>query len=242
MKPWFMIGIIAVVIAIAIVGVVISNIMERKRREALRALAADLSFEFFDYGQVDLLAALSPFALFGLGRSRSMRNLMRGAAGGIELDIFDYRYVIGSGKNQQTVNNTVLSVQAEDLNLPSFSLRPETFWSKIGSMLGYQDIGFDSHPKFSKLYRLKGSSEFAVREIFRPDVLDYFEQHPKLNVEGFRGRLIYFVPTRLAVDKIRDFMNEGFAILSLFRNKSVSAPPEASSEREQGWDDRDDAK
>jgi hypothetical protein len=217
-KNLFIIGIIGFVILCVVVSIIVTNILERKRREAIRILAEELHFEFFPGGKADLLAAMSPFRLFNVGRSRLMKNLMRGVAGGIELDIFDYRYTTGSGKSQQTFSFTVLSARTEDMDLPQFSLRPESFWNKIGNILGLRDIDFDTNPKFSSLYHLKGADESAIRSVFRPEVLEYFAQHPKLNVEGSGDTLIYFVGSRLAANKVRDFMAEGFAVLNLFRS------------------------
>ena len=225
MQIWIKVGIFAVIIVFVIIAVIVGNIFEKKRREKMRALAADLNFEFFEKGLADLLTALGSFHLFGLGKGRTMVNLMRGAAGGIELDIFDYRYVTGSGRHQQTMSHTVFAARNDAMSLPRFTLRPASFWSRVGGLLGYRDIKFDTHPKFSKLYNLKGADETAIREVFQPQVLEYFEEHPKLNVEAADDRLIYFMASKLAVEKIRDFMGEGFTVLSLFQPTEAAPAP-----------------
>src|SRR5947208_2114665 len=51
----------------------------------------------------------------------------------------------------------------------------------------------------------------------RPAVLEYFEQHTGLNVEGGGDLLIYSTYKRLDPEKIRAFMAEGFEILNLFQ-------------------------
>jgi hypothetical protein len=46
--------------------------------------------------------------------------------------------------------------------MPHFALRPEKAWHKIGSWFGHQDIDFDSHPRFSSTYLLRGGDESAI--------------------------------------------------------------------------------
>jgi hypothetical protein len=227
-QHWIIFGIFGFVLLCAVIGVIAANIFEKKRREALRALANELNLEFYEYGRTDLLTILSPLQLFNLGRSRYIRNLIRAEAGGIQLDIFDYRYVTGSGKHQQTSHYSVLTARADGLKLPQFSLKPASLMNKIGNWLGFRDISFDTHTKFSKLYRLEGANEPAIRDVFQPQVLEYFEEHPGLHVEGAGDLLVYFVSQRLAVAKIRDFMGDGFTMLNLFRATGSSATSQSN--------------
>ena len=75
-------------------------------------------------------------------------------------------------------------MESDELRLPSFSLKPEGFLHRLVASLGLQDINFDTHPEFSRMYQLQGSDEESVRELFQPGVLEYFEQHKGLCVEG----------------------------------------------------------
>jgi hypothetical protein len=210
------------IIAVIILVIAVNWYLEKKRTEAFAKLAEGLNFEFLPNGSVELQSELRSFHLFGLGHSKKMKNLLRGVANGLEICIFDYRYIVGSGKHQQTYQQSVFVARAEDIDLPSFTMRPESFWHKIGSLLGYKGIDFDTHPKFSKHYQLKGPDEVGVRAVFATEVLDYFEVRPKLNVEAEGPLLIYYRYTRLKPAQFRDFMAEGFEVLALFRE-----PPEA---------------
>ena len=42
------------------------------------------------------------FHLFSQGRSKKIRNLMRGTVRDSNLSIFDYQYTVGAGKHQHT--------------------------------------------------------------------------------------------------------------------------------------------
>jgi hypothetical protein len=216
-QAYFIIGILAVIITVAIIAAVVNHQLEKKRTEAFQKLAEEMSFEFFPAGAAGMQEELGEFHLFNIGRGKVIKNHLQGKAGGTELNIFDYRYIVGHGKHQQTVSQSVFVARSEGMNLPLFSMRPESIWHKLGNLFGLHDIDFESHPIFSRRYLLKGPDETAIREVFQPPILEYFEAHQGLNVEGIGDLLIYSTYKRLKPEKIRDFMAEGFAILKLFQ-------------------------
>jgi hypothetical protein len=130
--------------------------------------------------------------------------------------IFDHKYVTGGGKSSHTWNHSVVCFRFEGTELPSFSLRPENIWHKIGSWLGYQDIDFDSHPVFSSNYLLRGGDEDAIRMLFTDPVLEFYEQNPGLSTEGSGNILLFYRHSvRVGPQGIRPFMEEGLKVLSL---------------------------
>jgi hypothetical protein len=210
---------IAAVIVLMVAITVLSIRADRKRTEGLRRAAEEMGFEFTHDPGEGMLGRYPGFHLFSQGRSRDVRNLLRGKAGGLEVSIFDYSYVTGSGKSRHTWRQTVLAFEFDDVNLPGFSLRPEQWFQKIGQWLGYQDIDFESHPKFSKKYLLRsGEREEDVRALFNDRVLEYYEEHPNVCTEGCGGRLVYYrAQQRIAPPDVRPFLEEGFEVLALFR-------------------------
>src|SRR5262245_40812954 len=184
--------IIGGVIVLVIVLIYWNWLQEKKRREALQALAGELGFEFFPQGDRDLQASLSSFHLLQQGHSKRLYNLMRGSANDLEVQIFDYTYVTGGGKNSHTWHQTVICFELPQDCLPHFSLRPESVWHKIGSWFGYQDINFESHPTFSNKYLLRGSDEDAIRTLFTDDVLEWFEETNNLSGEGSGDQLLVY--------------------------------------------------
>jgi hypothetical protein len=215
---WIVIVIIVGVVAIVALVLYINYLVEKKRTEGMQRAAEELGFEFSPKGDGPLLTELSLFNLFTQGHSRRLYNLMRGEANNLEVDIFDYTYVTGSGKSSHTWSQTLVCFGMRDTNLPSFSLRPETFWDKIGTWFGYQNINFDTNPGFSDKYLLRGRDEPAVRALFGDGVLAYFERHPGLSVEGYGHRLMFYRQSkRVDPDNVRGFLEEGFKILALFQ-------------------------
>lgn len=220
-----LIFIVAVIVLIA-VGALWAYRREKKRTEEFAKIAQELGFEFSPYGDPALLKTLGDHHLFSQGHSRKLWNLMRGQAQGLEVILFDYQYVTGSGKHRHTWRHTVLCMQFEGGELPTFSLRPETVWHKIGSWFGYQDIDFESHPNFSRRYLLRGGDEAAIRRLFTDEVLAFYEEHPGLSTEGSGNRLVvYRHSRRITPADTRSLLEMGFKVLGVLRSAAGRRPP-----------------
>ena len=188
----------------------------------MQQAAEDLGLPFYPTEDTPLLTRLSCFRLFTQGHGRKIKNMIHGDTEQVEIAIFDYQYTTGSGKNAKTRKQTVIYFESPDLQLPQFAMRPESLFHKLGSLVGLKDIDFDSHPAFSSAFHLQGEDEPSVRQLFREEILDHFEEHTGVCVEGRQQQLVYFrSSTRVAPEQIRSFMEEGYAIFSLMRPASV---------------------
>jgi hypothetical protein len=189
-----------------------------KRAEEMARVAAELRLAFVPEGDETTMAAHAGLHLFSHGHSKKVRNLMRGSVHDSSVSIFDYQYTVGGGKNQHRHRQTVISVQMEARNLPAFSMRPENIFHKLGSMMGYQDIDFESNPVFSKKYLLRGPDEAAVRSAFTSRVLQFFESEPGLSVEADgRTLIVYRHSSSVKPEALREFMETGMRIAGLFK-------------------------
>ena len=206
-------GIIAVI-------VFVGGIMRAKQRtQQFVEVAEELGLPFFPQGDDGLLGRLSDFHLFSQGRSKRIMNMLHGETNEVEVAIFDYRYTVGSGKDRKTYHQSVIYFHSATLQLPTFAVRPEGMFHKIGALFGYKDIDFESHPLFSKKYLLRGDNEAAIRELFDDRLLSFFEGETKISVEGSRGQLVYYrQKKRIKPADTQNFMKEGFQIFALFRD------------------------
>lgn len=212
--------ILLVLCAAAVVGVVLflSYRADRKRAEALARIAADLRLAFTAEGDETAMAEHAGLHLFSQGHSKKIRNLMRGAVRDSNVAVFDYRYTVGAGKNQHTWVQTVVSLRPQGRSLPAFSMRPEHVFHKLGSMMGYQDIDFETNPAFSKKYLLRGPDEAAVRNAFTGRVLMFFEADEGLCVEADgRTLIVYRHSKRIKPEALREFVEKGMRIAGLFQ-------------------------
>lgn len=214
--------VIAAIVMLVGAVIYISYRAEKKRTVEFAAAAADLGFEFFPLGDKELEGRCAGLHLFSQGHSKKLRNVLRGRTNDLDVALFDYTFTTGHGKHAHTHRTTGACFQA-DLRLPAFSLRPEGFWQKVGSLLGYKDINFDSHPQFSKAYQLKGPDEEVIREAFDEAVLDFFQAKPGLSVEAAGDVLVFYrQDKRVPPAEMKAFMAEAFQVLDQFRPPAES--------------------
>ncbi len=226
MRQFDLIIVAAIILGVALVigTVALFGARARKKRTAaLQAVAESLGLPFLAAGDSSIACELAAFQLFSRGRRQRVTNLIRAETEDIRTAIFDYQYTIGSGKSKQTIHQTVVSLQAIDLALPDFSLRPENLLHKIGGWFGYADIDFADHPVFSRAFLLRGSNEQAIRRLFAPGVLEYFEQRKGLYVEARGSRFIYYRPRkRVKPGEVQAWLNDSWTLLQLFRASAAT--------------------
>ncbi len=222
MNPAVFIVIIIVVVASIFIG---AQILERRRRKDLEIVANELGLEFKPDGDASLQNRLSRYELFNTGRSRKLTNLVEGVTDEVSIAIFDYKYTTGGGKNQHTARQTVVSLESPNLVIPNFSMRPENLLDKIGSVLGFQDIDFESHPKFSMMFVLKADNEEAVRNFFTPDILEFFETKSGFSVEAnLGGALIFYRPRkREKANQLKNLLTQAYEVFGIMVDRSSKA-------------------
>ena len=202
--------------ALVIVVVLYNVKKEKDRTQQLQLLASQLGWNFAAAAPLSVIDRFYQFALFNQGDNKEIRNFMSGEASGAKAAVFDYAYVVGSGKNRQTHRLSVLYLEPADLNLPYFSLRPETFLYSIISALGYQDIDFAQRPEFSNQYILRGQDEPAIRRAFNDGVLGFYESHPQTCTDGGGNQLFVFRSDyRFQPQEIQSYLRMGLTLLGM---------------------------
>lgn len=164
---------------------------EGDRRAELERLSHILGWSYFREAGLETIAELEHFPLFGQGRRRRIRNLLRRTDGAMRRLFFDYLYVTGGGQHSQSHRLSLAAFEVES-ELPVFALRPEHLLHKIGSAFGFQDIDFDASPEFSRRYLLRGEDEDAVRTLFGPSVRAFFDRQPGWSIEGGGNWLVFY--------------------------------------------------
>ena len=204
---------IPVLIFVLVIGFVIAlSLYQRKRArertEQIRALAPMLGWQFVETAPFNWIPNLDKFSLFTSGHSKSIRNMLYGEANGVKAALFDYEYVLGSGKNQTSYNQSVAYFEPRELTIPFFSLRPENAFHKLATVFGYQDIDFGNRPLFSSKYLLRGPDEQAIRNTFSDGLLTFYEANQGLATDGGGNQLFVFRSAhRAAPHELQGFMN-----------------------------------
>lgn len=189
----------------------------KKRNAGLQEFAERYHMTFEEKGESNLLDELDSFHLFSKGGGRKINGLLSAKTKEAFLNVFDYSFTTHNGKTTQKWVQTVVYFKSDSLNLPSFAMRPENIFHKIGSTLGYQDIDFDSFPEFSKHFLLRGEDENSIRKIFNNKVLYYFNDKTGISVEGFENKLIIYKNARqIKIDALKEYIDEAIQIFQLF--------------------------
>lgn len=206
-------------IAIGIAGIfAIFIYFDRKRTAALEARARTLGFTFRRKATAEDRQLTAGSNLTTLGRSRHVRNVIElPELEGARMTLFDFSYVIGSGKRNRTYQQTVTRVQSPRLNLPAFDMRPESVLFKIAQSLGMKDIDIAEAPTFSRMYMLRGQDEAAIRRLFTPELLRFCEGSRGFWISG-AGNLLWFhrENRRVKADELDTFVNAARQTLALF--------------------------
>lgn len=185
-------GFLALIVGALIVAMIRGRKREEERTRQFASLANVFGWQFSETVAMDWIPNLESFALFSQGHSKSITNVMYGEMNGIKAAFFDYYYAVGRGKHRSSYNQSVVYFEPRNLNLPFFSLRPESTLHKIISAFGYQDIDFGNRPHFSSEYLLRSPDEQAVRRCFNDALLGFYEINQGTSTDGGGNQLFIF--------------------------------------------------
>ncbi len=209
--------IVLVVMFLILGGVAIAAWFEKKRTAALRQVAEQLGFEFFPKDEPKYLETIAAFPLIASrGRQKKLTNLMRGSSENFEVAIFDYSYVIGSGRSSRVVRQTPICLSSPSLQLPQFTLAEKGFWQNVASVFGQQGIELEGHLPFAKMYVLHGADSNAVCQLFNDQIIQFFQSHANLNCHAAGSQMLVFKPRkRLKPEQIGGFLEDALQLLAL---------------------------
>jgi len=207
--------IIGAVIGLIVGIIALASYMEKKRTEALTAFAQANGYAM-EQDLAGFRTAMGSFKLFNQGHSRDLRNLMRGNRDDVSVSICDYRYTTGSGKHQQTHNQTVCVLRSPKLRLPHFFARRQVaLFDFLGKVFGGQDINFDEDPEFSKAYVLQtAGSEDELRRLFQQPLRSQLTAlAPKgVQIEAREDTIVYHLAKRLKPEQISELVDDALAV------------------------------
>lgn len=176
--------ILLAITAAAVIGYLVYQV-EKKRREALRAVATRFGLSFHPGNDTTHHRQFS-HAVFGRGRRRVASNTMHGtvelARQACRVKMGDYRYTTGSGKHQQTHRISYAIVQLPWIGTPDLLVRREHLGDKVGSSLGFDDIDFESE-EFSRAFWVKSSDRKYAYDVIHPGMMQFLLDGPRPHVE-----------------------------------------------------------
>jgi len=194
-----------------------------KRGAALRNIANKLDLEYQPTDEWGILPQLQDFKLFRSGFNGKARHILSRQDELMEstVHIFDYRYLVWSGKSTRKIEQTVFFLESQKLGLPEFYMQPERFFHRIGELLSLtEDIDFEGHIDFSYNYRLTGKEEGYIRHSFKEDVLRFFAIEKGWSMEGMGFYLVLYKKNKI----LKPILIEGFYNKGLGLYEQLSDP------------------
>lgn len=200
---------------------------EARRREEMSEIGNDRGLRFSEENELNIGPELKHFDLFDrmdFFKTARISNVLQASVGFTDVYLFDYSYMVSTGKSSKRVHQTVFFAKNREWALPDFKLKPEGWWQKIQQYFGKKDINFEEHPDFSKKWWLTGEFEALVRDSFSPEVRQFLEENPPMTVEGNNYYLIAYKPKR-ALDHAEGtlFYDKCLKLIELLQKKEQKA-------------------
>jgi hypothetical protein len=179
MDPWHIILIIVGIAAIAAFAY-LGWLAEKKRREAMAALAAKLGWHFDHRRDRDHDDEYAHFEIFRRGHSRAAYNTLTG-----ELEVdgrsypakmgdFVYKVTRHSGKSThtRTYRFSYLIMHLPYAGVPDLLIRREGVLDKIAGAFGFDDIDFESS-EFSRRFCVKSPDKRFAYDVIHPRMMEF---------------------------------------------------------------------
>lgn len=190
---------------------------EEARKREIKLFADQNGLEYVsllpdgDYGR------FKQFPIAAEGRSPQAFSGLIAEANGLRMVMFDYKYVRGHGKQRRTHHFGILMCSHRKLNLPDFSLEPESWSDRFSTFFGGQDIDFDEDPLFSKKFRLRGQPEDRIRAFFDAKRRSELMEHACDLIQANRDAFLLVLRSRhIQPNEVPHLMSQGLRYSELF--------------------------
>ncbi len=130
----------------------------------------------------------------------------------------------------RTIDQTVISIDAVGLSLPTFSMTPEgKLTNLLSSFAGNFDIDFEDHPDFSRQYLLFGADPDRVKTFFNRELLQYFSEHAGWQIMALKNQMVIYRPGEIYDGVAMETMiSDATAIFVLLRNRATQLSQSAN--------------
>jgi len=213
--PFVVAGVIVLVIVLAIFG----SMAEKKRREAFAQLAARLGLRYRPNKDRELARRFGFLDKLRQGSNRYAYNILEGDYQGHQVLAFDYHYETHStdskGRRQTHHHHFRFFILFHEKECPELRIYPEGFFSRLGQMIGFDDIDFES-VEFSKAFCVRSKDKKFAYDICHARMMEYLRDHRDLSLE-LEGRCIAVsAGKRLKPEEVPARLDQLIEVRSLF--------------------------
>ncbi|MBL7783326.1 MAG: hypothetical protein JNM22_18995 [Saprospiraceae bacterium] len=198
----------------------------KQRKAETEALGRQLNLMAVTDHSLGLTRQLQSFELFERERSSwfrngSVSNILRGEVDGTQVYLFDYSYVVSTGKSSRRITQTVFFADDKNWYLPDFRLKPETWWHKVLAYIGWEsDVNFEESKEFSDKFWLNSEFNELIQQKFTPEIRDFLTEQPPVHLEGSNYYLIAYKPNKmLSTGEAETFFKQCCDLLVLLKKE-----------------------
>ncbi len=207
-------AILFIIIALLVAAVGVGALIwEKRRRDALIALAHRLGLTFYKRDAFGIPAAYGDTRLCSQGHSKRAYNIIAGDFGGGDIRYFDYKYTVGSGKNSHTYYRSACA-----LHLPyaftGLIVRPESFLDKAAGLIGFDDIDLD-HAEFNNRFFVKCQDKKFAYDVLNQRAMEFFLARRGITLEMRWNYLLMNYSKRLSLQEIEHLISDAAAFSCL---------------------------
>jgi hypothetical protein len=194
MEPLFVV-IFVVFAALIIIGAIYSHQQQKARRLALSQFASRRGWSFDPSNDYSHDSRFGQFSVFTTGKSRYAYNTTRGslqiAGADWPLQYGDYHYATESRDDKGTKTHhhylSYVIIESPYLGAPDLFIRGEGFFDRIASVIGFDDIDFES-AEFSRHFLVKSSDKRFAYDVVSPAMMEFMlsTTPPTVDFQGTR--------------------------------------------------------
>lgn len=180
-------------IAIFIVIAVLGHLQAKKRREALAGLANEMGLRFDPDKNRSFDDRYHFFDALRWGDNRYAYNILRGDFEGRDIVGFDYHYETSStdsdGDRTTSSHHFSAVIFQSTLPLDGLTIRPEGFFDRMKTLLGFDDIDFES-AEFSKTFHVKCRDRRMAYDVVQPETMEFMLAMPRFTLHFESGMVM----------------------------------------------------
>jgi hypothetical protein len=177
-----------VILVAAVIGVIayLSWLAEKKRREALLALATKLGLSYSPEKNHGLATQYKFIDQTRQGSNRYASNVVQGTYRDYPVILFDYHYETHStdskGRRQTHHHHLAFFILTMKKAFAEIKISKEGFFSKIAQTFGYDDIDFESH-EFSRKFCVRSPDKKFAYDVCHARMIEYMLANEDLTIE-----------------------------------------------------------
>lgn len=196
MEANFFFIIIAGILILACVGGYINWLREKRRREALMALARELGMSFNPLKDRSHDNEYAHFEIFRRGHSRAAYNTLTGTVAikgrpyAAKMGDFKYKITTSNGKttSTRTYRFSYLIVHLPFVGVPDLLIRREGMFDKLKSFLGFGALSFESE-EFSRRFHVQCADRKFAYDVIEPRMMEFLMQSNPMTIDIEHGRM-----------------------------------------------------